>query len=93
MSRDSASTSSRSSRRVLLPMFWIGCDRSCTRPAAIAAEHRLPLLALDVFLQLDQAIGHRVERVAELAELVAGADVDARVELRRRRRRACRAAA
>ena len=34
MSRDSASMSSRSSSRVLLPMFWIGCDRSCTRPAA-----------------------------------------------------------
>ena len=32
-----------------------------------AAEHRLPLLALDVLLQLDQAIGHRVERVAEVA--------------------------
>ena len=36
-----------------------------------AAEHRLPLLPLDVFLQLDEAVGHRVERVAELAELVA----------------------
>ena len=46
-----------------------------------AAEHRLPLLALDVLLQLDEAVGHRVEGVAELAELVAGADVDARVEL------------
>ena len=45
------------------------------------AEHRLPLLALDVFLQLDEPIGHRVEGVAELAELVARADVDARVEL------------
>ena len=46
-----------------------------------AAEHRLPLLPLDVLLQLDQAVGHRVEGVAELAELVAAADVDARVEL------------
>ena len=46
-----------------------------------AAEHRLALLALDVLLQLDEPVGHRVERVAELAELVAGVDVDARVEL------------
>ena len=62
-------------------MFWIGCDRSWTRPAAIAAEHRLTLLPLDVFLQLDEPVGHRVERVAELAELVAGVDVDARLEI------------
>ena len=46
-----------------------------------AAEHRLPLLALDVFLKLDEAVRHRVEGVAELAELVARADVDARLEL------------
>ena len=46
-----------------------------------AAEHRLALLALDVLLQLDEAIGHRVERVAEVRELVAGPDVHARVEL------------
>ena len=46
-----------------------------------AAEHRLALLALDVLLQLDQAIGHQVERVAEIGELVAGPDVDAGGEL------------
>ena len=46
-----------------------------------AAEHRVPLLALDVLLQLDEPIRHRVEGVAELAELVARADVDARIEL------------
>ena len=45
------------------------------------AEHRLALLPLDVLLQLDEPVGHRVERVAEVAELVAAADVDARVEL------------
>ena len=39
-----------------------------------AAEHRLPFLLPDVLLQLDEAIGHRVERVAELVDLVAAAD-------------------
>ena len=46
-----------------------------------AAEHRLALLALDVFLQLDEAIGHRVEGVAEIAELVAGRMATRVVEL------------
>ena len=46
-----------------------------------AAERRLALLPLDVFLQLDQPIGHRVERVAEVRELVAGSDVHSRIEL------------
>ena len=45
-----------------------------------AAEHRLPLLALHVFLQLHQAIGHRVEGLAEVRELVAGSNVDAGAE-------------
>ena len=46
-----------------------------------AAEHRLALLALDVLLELDEPVGHGVEGVPELAELVAG----------RGCRRACRA--
>ena len=35
-----------------------------------AAEHHLAFLLADVFLQLDETIGHRVERVAELVDLV-----------------------
>ena len=38
-----------------------------------AAEHHLPFLLADVFLQLDQAVGHRVEGVAELADFVLAA--------------------
>ena len=49
-----------------------------------AAEHRLALLPLDVLLQLDQLVGHRVERLAELGELVAGPDVHAFLEVARR---------
>src|SRR2546427_6125266 len=40
-----------------------------------AAEHRLPLLALHILLQLDEAVRHGVERVAEISELVARLDV------------------
>ena len=43
------------------------------------AEHRLPLLPPDVLLELHEAVGHRVERVAELADLVAAGDGDALV--------------
>ena len=46
-----------------------------------AAEHRLPFLLPDVFLQLDEPVGHVVEREAELAELVARVDLHALVEL------------
>ena len=46
-----------------------------------AAEHRLAFLLADVLLQLDEAIGHRVERVAELADFVLAADRDALVQL------------
>ena len=45
------------------------------------AEHGLPLLPLHVLLQLDEAVGHRVEGVAELAEFVLAVDRDARIEL------------
>ncbi len=34
-------------------------------------EHRLPLLLSDVLLQLHEPVGHRVEGVAELPDLVA----------------------
>ncbi len=43
------------------------------------AEHRLAFLLSDVFLQLHEAIGHRVEGVAELVDLVLAADRDALV--------------
>ena len=43
------------------------------------AEHGLPLLAPDVLLELDEAIGHRVEGVAELADFVLAANRDALV--------------
>src|SRR5205823_11995685 len=46
-----------------------------------APEYRLPLLALQVFLQLDEAICHDVERLTQIRELVAGRDVDARVQM------------
>ena len=46
-----------------------------------APEHRLPLLPLQVFLQLDEAICHDVERLTQIRELVAGRDVDARVQM------------
>ena len=62
-------------------MFWIGCERSWTRPAAIRPNIAWRSWRLDVFLKLDEPVRHRVERVAELAEFVARADVDARVEL------------
>ena len=45
-----------------------------------AAEHRLALLLPDVLLQLDEAVGHRVERVAELVDLVTSRKRDALVE-------------
>ena len=37
------------------------------QPGRDAAEHRLPLLPLDVLLQLDEPVGHRVERPPEVA--------------------------
>ena len=43
------------------------------------AEHRLAFLFPDVLLQLHQAIGHRVEGVAELMDFVLAADGDALV--------------
>ena len=45
------------------------------------AEHRVPLLPLYFFLQLDELIRHRVERSAEISELVVPVDGDARLEL------------
>ena len=55
-----------------------------------APEHRLAFLLPDVLLQLDDAVGHRVEGVAELFELVLAAHRDALVEtaLGNRQRRA-----
>ena len=50
----SASMSSRSSSRVLLPMFWIGCEQVVDEPGGDASEHRLPFLLLDVFLQVGE---------------------------------------
>ena len=47
-----------------------------------AAEHRLPFLLSDVLLQLDQPIGHRVERVAELPDLVAARRATTRSSIR-----------
>ena len=44
-----------------------------------AAEHRLPFLLADFFLQLDQPVGHRVEGVAELPDFVLPDSVDALV--------------
>ena len=44
-----------------------------------APEHRLPLLPLDVLLQLDQPIGHGVERPPESLELVAASRCATRV--------------
>ena len=38
-----------------------------------APEHGLAFLFSHVFLQFDEPVGHRVERVAELADLVAAA--------------------
>ncbi len=38
------------------------------------AEHGLPLLAPDVLLELHQTVGHGVEGVAELADLVLAGD-------------------
>ena len=49
-------------------------------------EHRLALLPLDVLLQLDQLIGHRVERLAEIEEFVVGEDLHASLELTGRQR-------
>ena len=46
-----------------------------------AAEHRLAFLLADVLLQLDQAIGHRVEGVAELADFVLAGEHDALVHV------------
>ena len=51
------------------------------QPGGDPAEHRLPFLPLHVLLQFDQPIGHGVERGAEILELVAGRDVDARIHL------------
>ena len=45
-----------------------------------AAEHRLPLFLPHVLGELDELVGHAVERVAELLELVARGDGDAFVE-------------
>ena len=49
-------------------------------PGRHAAEHGLPLLLPDVFGQLDELVGHAVEGVAELLELVLGGDRDALIE-------------
>ena len=51
------------------------------QPCGHPAEHRVTFLFLDVLLQLGQAVRHRVERGAELAELVGAADLDPRAEL------------
>ena len=51
------------------------------QPGGDAAEHRLPFLLADVFLELDEPVGHRVERVAQLVDLVAAADRDPLVHL------------
>ena len=53
------------------------------QPRRHAAEYRVPLLALHVLLELDQAVGHRVERLAKRGELVRCVDLHARVELAR----------
>ena len=55
-----------------------------------APEHRLAFLLPDVLLQLHDAVGHRVEGVAELFELVLAAHRDPLVEaaLGNRQRRA-----
>ena len=44
------------------------------------AEHRLPFLLTHVLLQLDDAVGHRVEGVAELLQLVVSGERDPLVE-------------
>ncbi len=81
MSLDSGSTSSRSSSFVLLPRFWIGWDRSWTRPAAMRPNVGLAFLALHFLLQRDQAVGHAVEGLAQVAELVVAPNGHACVQL------------
>ena len=93
VSRVSRSTSSRSDQARAVADVLNRMREVVDEAGRDAAEHRLPLLPLDVFLQLDEAIGHRVEGVAELAELVACADVDARLELAGGHAPACRASA
>ena len=65
--RDSASTSSRSEQPRAVADVLNRMRQVVDQAGGDAAEHRLPFLALDVFLQLDEPVGHRVEGVAELA--------------------------
>ena len=51
-----------------------------------AAEHHLAFLLPDVLLQLDELVGHRVEGGAELLDLVAALELDARVHVAVRQR-------
>ena len=68
-----ASRSSRSSSRGAVADVLNRVREIVDQAGGDAAEHRLPLLPLDVLLQLDEAVGHGVEGVAEVAELVAAA--------------------
>ena len=47
------------------------------QPRGDAAEHRLAFLLSDLFLQLDEPVGHRVERIAELTDFVLAGQRDA----------------
>src|SRR5205823_3426852 len=49
-------------------------------------EHRLSFLSLHVLLELNEAVGHRVERGAELTKFVSRVDGDAAFELAFRKR-------
>jgi hypothetical protein len=60
--RDRRSTRTMSLQ--LLPMFWTGCDRSCTRPAAMRPNIACRSFFRTSSVSSDELVGHAVERIA-----------------------------
>ena len=66
ISRDSPSRSSREQQPRAVADVLDRMRQVVDQPGGDPAEHRLTLLTLDVLLQLDQPVGHGVERVAQI---------------------------